>query len=246
MRSFLVFLFVSCFLFAQEIDPFEMFNHSPSQYHGEYYDMLKYVKKEDLKKWLHFRSKFEHNASDYRKARTILFSKIENNDGIVNCIYTNLSIKTNTIPNASVMNTEHVWPQSRGAKTPPGQSDLHHLFPSSSRANSRRSNLFFGQFEKGNKIIWSDESILFKSKQGKTLFMPKENSKGNIARAVFYFSIRYDKRINTDEEEVLRKWDIEDPVDEQEIERNNRVFIYQKNRNPFIDYSELVKKIEDF
>lgn len=34
-------------------------------------------------------------------------------------------------------------------------------------------------------------------------------------------------------------WHEEDPVDEFEIQRNNRIYEYQGNRNPFIDYADL-------
>ena len=70
--------------------------------------------------------------------------------------------------------------------------------------------------------------------------------KGNVARALFYFSVRYKMPINADEEEVLRRWHALDPVDADEIQRNEIVFETQRNRNPFIDMPELANYIKNF
>jgi len=43
--------------------------------------------------------------------------------------------------------------------------------------------------------------------------------------------------------DMLIRWHNEDPVSEKEIARNNAVYALQNNRNPFIDYPELVGKI---
>ena len=77
-------------------------------------------------------------------------------------------------------------------------------------------------------------------------FDPPNEVKGDIARAMFYFSIRYKIQIHEPQETFLRLWHYEDPVSEWEIERNNRVFYLQFNRNPFIDYPDLVEKILNF
>ena len=38
--------------------------------------------------------------------------------------------------------------------------------------------------------------------------------------------------------DVLLEWHYDDPVDEFEIYRNNVIYMYQGNRNPFIDHPE--------
>ena len=43
--------------------------------------------------------------------------------------------------------------------------------------------------------------------------------------------------------EIMLQWHIDDPVSEKEIERNNAVYEIQGNRNPFIDFPDLVEKI---
>ena len=42
---------------------------------------------------------------------------------------------------------------------------------------------------------------------------------------------------------TLLKWNEEDPVDAFETQRNNRIYEYQGNRNPFIDYPQLADHI---
>lgn len=70
---------------------------------------------------------------------------------------------------------------------------------------------------------------------------------------VFYMAVRYgftvDNRgvINSEARmgklDDLLKWNELDPVDPYEIRRNNIIYDFQKNRNPFIDHPELVKYV---
>ncbi len=40
--------------------------------------------------------------------------------------------------------------------------------------------------------------------------------------------------------ELFKQWHLLDPVDDFERNRNNVIYTYQGNRNPFIDYPEFV------
>ena len=42
---------------------------------------------------------------------------------------------------------------------------------------------------------------------------------------------------------LLITWANEDQPDQFEIQRNNRIYEYQGNRNPFIDHPELVDQL---
>jgi hypothetical protein len=42
---------------------------------------------------------------------------------------------------------------------------------------------------------------------------------------------------------TLLEWHLQDPVDDWETQRNDKVYFYQENRNPFIDHPEFVDLI---
>lgn len=154
------------------------------------------------------------------------------------------------IPSSRVINCEHSWPQSRfnpQMSKSLQKTDLHHLYPVSNRANSSRSNHIFAEVN-GSPINENCTS----SKRGMaygssiTAFEPPTTHKGNVARALFYFSVRFKIQIDPLEERYLRQWHEEDPVDNDERVRNQKIFEFQKNRNPFIDEPSLVNHIYDF
>jgi len=184
----------------------------------------------------------KHKNLGYRGARVVMFSKLDNRGGIVTCVYTGREVKTNTIPSAQgsqSMNCEHTWPKSRGAKQEPAKADLFHLYPTDSRSNSIRSSLPFGNVS-GSK--WAQGG----SKCDGRVFMPRVDHRGNVARAIFYFSVVYNKKIGATEEAALKQWHKDDPADANEIKRNEDICKYQGNRNPFIDRPEFVDCISDF
>ena len=155
-----------------------------------------------------------------------------------------------TIPEGTVINTEHTWPQSRftGKYSADLQkADLHHLFPTDSQMNSLRGSSIFGEVIKP-----SNKTKCTASKYGQgdgttqNVFEPPQHHKGHVARALMYFSIRYDLAISPAEEVMLKKWNRQNPPDQQEILRNNMIQQKQGNRNPFIDYPELADQILDF
>lgn len=147
------------------------------------------------------------------------------------------------------INIEHTWPKSKFTNQfsfDLQKGDLHHLFPSNGTINGIRSSYPFGEVVTIQDKINNCPSVLGLDSQGHEVFEPEDHHKGNVARALFYFAIRYNMEIKPFEEEVLRKWHILDPVDDAERERNEKIFKIQKNRNPFIDFPALVNLIKDF
>jgi deoxyribonuclease I len=203
-------------------------------------------------------SEKNHKALGYDGAREVMFGKIyvEGNKGRywvhdVYCQkdYSGQDIGPGVMPrNANQVNTEHTWPQSkfndaedRGYQ----KSDLYHLFPSDSEMNSNRGNYHFGEVLQTEKRLKCTESKLGAAANGETVFEPPAVHKGNVARAIFYFAVRYKMPIDDQEEAALRKWDKEDPIDEEEAARAEEIAKAQGNRNPFIDMPGLVDHIRN-
>jgi deoxyribonuclease-1 len=200
----------------------------------------------------------------YNGARKILFGVIAlNNDNgqysitDVYChkVFSGDDIKPNTIPDGTKLNCEHTWPQSKFTGKYPQEmqkSDLNHLFASDSRANSIRGNYDFADIATDSGALAQDQCSVSKSGVpvagggGDDLFEPPTEHKGNVARALFYFSVRYQIKIPNAEEQVLRRWNDLDPVDDAERARNELVYKYQFNRNPFIDFPQLANYINQF
>jgi deoxyribonuclease I len=206
---------------------------------------------------------FKHRPLDYRVARTQIFGKLhlkgsEGNFTLkdVYCSHElgakdfpkNQGPGPGRIPSHQVMNTEHTWPQSRFSRKHSKdlqKGDLHILYPVLSGVNSVRSNLPFGEI---SAVTQNPCKLARRGHTGRGVvaFEPAQEHKGNVARAIFYFSVRYELSIDEDEEEYLRKWAHEDPVDHEERLRNENIFQIQGNRNPFIDHPQLTNYIKDF
>ncbi|XGC80563.1 endonuclease I family protein [Bdellovibrio bacteriovorus] len=154
------------------------------------------------------------------------------------------------VPDNTIINVEHTWPQSRfsGRHNKGTQkADLHHLYPTDSQMNSIRGNNNFGEVAKDTQNLKCKASRFGRAANGnREIFEPPQNHKGNVARALFYFSLRYDLPIDANEEAFLRKWSKEDPIDEDEIKRNEEILDLQGNRNPFVDFANLEDRINDF
>lgn len=157
----------------------------------------------------------------------------------------------NQIPDHRVVNTEHTWPQSRFSdrhNRDYQKSDLHHLFPTDNELNSIRGNFPFGDVEKdmnGPLKCGSQARFGYGNNNGPIFEVP-DRHKGNVARAMFYFAVRYDMQIDPAQEQSLRRWNLEDPVDAEEAARNEEIYKAQGNRNPFVDYPALADRIQDF
>lgn len=203
---------------------------------------------------------YSHQRLGYKTARRVLFGELhleEDADGyFVKDVYCEKIISRKItrvgpgiIPNNNILNCEHTWPQSRFSRAfEKGlqKSDLHHLFPTDSQGNSTRGNYEFGEVD-GRPVNEDCKASYYGAEKfSGRYFEPPESHRGNVARALFYFAVRYKMKIRETEEEYLRKWHEDDPVDQEEMDRNDGIFDIQYNRNPFIDYPELVDSISDF
>lgn len=163
-------------------------------------------------------------------------------------------------------NKEHSCPQSwwgKGAGCN-AYSDLFNVLPSEATANSAKSNYPVG--ETGGSLTYSNGRIkVGQSKrseyQGK-VFEPADEHKGDFARIYFYIATIYSSAnwqtsasipcafvqedyptIKSQFIQMLLEWNRQDPVDDWEIVRQERVYAHQHNRNPFIDYPQLAEYI---
>lgn len=215
---------------------------------------------------------YEHNVLGYKEARKVLFGEINRvitkTDNEVFDYYCSVSYKdgdiikgaefnfsTGNIPSATVINTEHLWPKSHFGVDEESNygryemmvSDLHHLIPTDTIVNRDRYNYAFGEVEQSNKTLPCEgPSVGSHHLTQETLFEPPSEYKGDIARAIFYFSTKYNLPIDEAQEGFLRKWHEQDQVSELEKQRNNIVHKYQGTRNPFIDFPSFVSMISDF
>lgn len=148
----------------------------------------------------------------------------------------------------NVLNTEHTWPQSRFTGSFPKEmqkSDLHHLFPTDSKMNGVRGNLPFGNVLKPQPGLKCPIAKLGTSGKEVVFEVPMKQ-RGNSARAIFYFSVRYKTPISAEQEAALRAWNLQDPIDQEEIDQNIVIQEVQGNRNPFIDFPNLIQSIDNF
>jgi endonuclease I len=158
-------------------------------------------------------------------------------------------------------NREHTWPKSwwggfdKGAGA---ETDLFLIFPSDGYVNARRANFPYGVVttvtynSTNDSWLGGCSPILWHGK----CFEPSNDWKGVLARAFFYISTTYFDRweccdtAGTDRANikpwmlgVLLEWDEKFPISAFERTLNDKVFGLQKNRNPFVDFPGLAKKV---
>ncbi len=163
---------------------------------------------------------------------------------------------------ANGINAEHIYPRSKGASEENGNafSDLHNLVPARWAVNEARSNFPFGDvddedsdcwFYRNSKVDKADRASISNPDSFAELdqitsnfgiFEPREMSKGDIARSVFYFYTMYrDEALEADDDffddmrEDLCGWHNEDAVSEEEMDRNiMKAMVQDGKANPFI------------
>lgn len=190
-------------------------------------------------------------------------------DGTVWDMYSNMKFRydsNDTCGNyhdeGDCFNREHTIPQSVFSKQKPMVSDAFHIYPTDGKVNGMRSN--YPHAEVGSATYTSSNgSKLGTSKtsgvSGK-VFEPIDEYKGDFARTYFYFVTCYQDKMSSMKTfatfakntypslsswaiKLYLKWSEEDPVSQKEIDRNEAVYSFQNNRNPFIDFPGIEKQI---
>ncbi|MEH2142870.1 endonuclease [Nostoc sp.] len=194
---------------------------------------------------------------NYDRARDQMFGIIDNRAGIVTDIYASYPIRLigNGDPSQEAeklgLNTEHVWPQSKGADKGNSRSDLHHLFSAREDINTERGNKPFDDIADTSTKKWYRNNTVQStipssaidefSESTSSEFEPREKVKGDIARAIFYFytiyrnqAERVDLNYFQNQRQTLCKWNQQDLPDITEIERSHAIAEFQGNDNPFV------------
>lgn len=163
------------------------------------------------------------------------------------------------------LNIEHCLPKSwwgTGQKTDTIYRDLYNLNPSDAQANSGKNNYAPGHVSKGDKFDNGSFRIDSKnaSSYGYICWEPEKQYRGDFARTYFYMVTAYEAQTWASEYsayvnnnsylrftptiiQVLLDWHTDDPVSDKEICRADQISNIQHNRNPFIDYPDLVDYI---
>ncbi len=171
-------------------------------------------------------------------------------------------------PSFSGLNREHSFPKSwwGGSTDVNAYVDLNHLYPSEMDANMAKSNYPLGTVDRSSRLKFDNGVSLVGypvTGQGggaTYVFEPDDEYKGDFARTYFYmvtcyqdlsWNTRYMYMLEQDlyptlnpwSVDLLLKWSREDPVSQKEIDRNEVVYGFQANRNPFIDFPLLAEYI---
>jgi endonuclease I len=161
-------------------------------------------------------------------------------------------------------NREHSVPKSWFSEARPMYSDGFHLYPTDGKVNGLRSNFPYGETNAqalsssyGSNALGKLGNSSFAGFSG-TVFEPDDQYKGDLARTYFYMATRYanlcsgwgnsvfgsnNNGLTDYAKNLFLKWHRQDPVSQKEIDRNDAIFGYQHNRNPFIDHPELAEYI---
>ncbi len=154
-------------------------------------------------------------------------------------------------------NREHIWPRSHGFSSSSTHAfrDAHHLRAADKSVNADRSD---DDFAEGG----TPDSECVLCNEGPGTWEPPDLVKGDTARMMFYMVVRYEGNDNSGVPDLelvdsltssgstqmgklcdLVQWHIDDPVSSEEMQRNQIIYEWQGNRNPFIDHPEWVLPI---
>jgi endonuclease I len=203
----------------------------------------------------------EHTRIPYSWAPFYVLDRDPENPDHVLMIYSGFSQPHDS--HHLVWNREHIWPRSRGlGSRGTAHDDLHNLKPCDPGVNSARGNLAFGYPDPEHSSHTPVGSYAQAPLASRDSFrwLPPEDDRGFIARAMFYMATRYNGA-GTEPDlyltdtpatespwgtamgdfQAFLKWNRRYPPDSAEKQRNQLVFSdYQGNRNPYIDFPDLV------
>lgn len=162
-------------------------------------------------------------------------------------------------------NREHTIPQSVWSSAYPMYSDAHFVLPTDGYVNNKRDNFPYGKVgtatytSSNNSKLGQNVNSGYSAGYTGVVFEPIDEFKGDIARCLLYFATRYENLVTgwsyamfngTSTQvytnaflNILLTWNDLDPVSNYEIAKNNRVYIFQNNRNPYIDHPEYVHTV---
>lgn len=227
-----------------------------------YYDALKDKKGAELKTAVHNIIK-NANVLDYGSGKGSTwwgFYSTDNDNGYVIDRYSNNRVKfVSRGAVASGMNIEHSFPKSWwGGSKNQAYKDLYNLMPSDSKANSSKSNYGMGIV---TEVSYENDCIkVGDGDQGFKVWQPSTEWQGDFSRGYMYMATAYQNLTWTGEGlnslekgdyptlktwayKLYIKWCKADPVSQTEIDRNEAVYKIQGNRNPFVDFPNLMEYI---
>lgn len=240
-----------------------------SQIPHDYYISAEGVNDADLKTVLHNIIK-DHTEYPYTSSNTDVWDILKetdrdtaNPDNVI-LLYSGWSVNAaQEYNNGNGWTREHVWAKSHGdfgTSMGPG-TDAHHLRPCDNTVNSARNNK---DFDTGG-TLYVDGDGPTECYSDADSWEPRDAVKGDVARMLFYMAVRYEGENGEPDLELveqvdsyelnetgkgyhgklstLLEWHNQDPVDSFEINRNNVIYSFQHNRNPFIDHPEYVGRI---
>ncbi|MFN4300091.1 MAG: endonuclease [Thermaurantimonas sp.] len=182
-----------------------------------------------------------HTNLGYNGARDLMYSKLDNINGWVTCLYTGRMAQFNTRAGAvsNNFNAEHVFPQSFFNQNDPMRSDLNHLYSTDETANNIRSNHPYGIIT--GTPTWQNNG----SKYLSSVFEPRDSAKGRVARALLYFVLRYQDYSNfvAPQENLLRTWHFQHMPDAMDRRRDSIIAVHQGKHNVFIKYPYILHRI---
>jgi endonuclease I len=228
----------------------QAFGFEPEAQPSGYYNGTEGLEGSELKSTLHYLID-QHLVFSYFSAKDLLsYSDADPLvSGNVILVYSGTSHPGDDYGTGSnQLNREHVWAKSHGSFTDilPMYSDVHNLKPCDASINGDRGNK---DFDEGGVAHQEAIGCYYTS----STWEPRDQDKGDIARIILYMAVRYEGDegeidleavdfVNTSPApehgklSTLLDWNLQDPPDEFEMNRNNVIAAWQKNRNPFIDH----------